>query len=161
VPEENVDELIAEIVEQEARLVFTSFSHADAWALGSLLVRLATERSLAVTIDIARGEQQLFHAALEGTAADNDQWVQRKARTVRRFSNSSFLVGLRHRATGTPFEARGWNDPMQFAAHGGSFPIIIRDSGVIGTVTVSGLAQIDDHRLVVEALETILGIASD
>ncbi|HEY0261217.1 MAG TPA: heme-degrading domain-containing protein [Lacisediminihabitans sp.] len=154
---EDVDTLIAQIEEQERRLVFTRFSLTDAWELGSLLVGIATERSLAVTIDITRGEQQLFHAALPGTAADNDQWVLRKARTVRRFGNSSFLVGLRHRATGTPFEERSWNDTMLYAAHGGSFPITIRDSGPIGTVTVSGLPQADDHALVVEALERFLG----
>lgn len=153
---EDTTALIAEIEEQEQRLVFDQFSNADAWSLGCLLVELATERSLPVTIDITRGEQQLFHAALAGTAADNDQWVARKVRTVRRFGNSSFLVGLRHRATGTPFEDRPWNDTSVYAAHGGSFPVNIRDSGLIGTVTVSGLPQLDDHRLVVEAIERFL-----
>lgn len=153
---EDTAALIAEIEEQERRLVFDRFSFADAWSLGCLLVELADERSLPVTIDITRGEQQLFHAALTGTAADNDQWVTRKTRTVRRFGNSSFLVGLRHRATGTPFEDRPWNDTSVYAAHGGSFPVNIRDSGLIGTVTVSGLPQLDDHRLVVEAIERFL-----
>jgi uncharacterized protein (UPF0303 family) len=151
--------LIAEIEAQEERLVFTRFSHADAWELGCILVELGTERDLAITIDIRRGDQQLFHAALAGTAADNDQWIDRKVRTARRFGNSSFLVGLRHRATGTPFETREWNDSLLFAAHGGAFPIIIRDSGLIGTVTVSGLAQDADHRLVVEAIERFLGLS--
>jgi uncharacterized protein (UPF0303 family) len=152
--------LIAELEAQEERLVFTRFSHADAWELGCLLVELATERSHPVTIDIRRGDQQVFHAALAGTAADNDQWVERKVRTVRRFGNSSFLVGLRHRATGTPFEDRGWNDVSLFAAHGGSFPVNIQDSGLIGTVTVSGLPQLEDHRLVVEAIERFLALGA-
>ncbi len=154
--EEDTAGLIAEIEAQEERIVFTRFSNADAWELGCLLVELGTERNHPITIDIRRGDQQLFHAALSGTAPDNDQWVDRKVRTVRRFGNSSYLVGLRHRATGTPFEAREWNDTFLFAAHGGSFPINIRDSGLIGTVTVSGLPQLDDHRLVVEALERFL-----
>ena len=152
--------LIAEIEAQEERLVFTRFSNVDAWELGCILVELGIERDYSITIDIRRGDQQLFHVALAGTAADNDQWVDRKVRTVRRFGNSSFLVGLRHRATGTPFEAREWNDPFLFAAHGGSFPINIRDSGPIGTVTVSGLAQLADHRLVVEAIERFLALSA-
>lgn len=150
--------LIAEITAQEERLVFTCFSNADAWELGCLLVELGTERDHPITIDIRRGDQLLFHAALSGTAADNDQWIERKVRVVRRFGNSSFLVGLRHRATGTPFEAREYNDVSLFAAHGGSFPINIRDSGLIGTVTVSGLAQLADHQLVVEAIERFLSL---
>jgi len=39
-----------------------------------------------------------------------------------------------------------------FAAHGGAFPIVVRGVGPVGVVTVSGLPQLDDHRLVVEVL---------
>ena len=42
--------------------------------------------------------------------------------------------------------------PTEYASHGGSFPISIRGAGVLGSVTVSGLPQRDDHELVVEAL---------
>jgi uncharacterized protein (UPF0303 family) len=46
-----------------------------------------------------------------------------------------------------------------YAAHGGSFPINITGSGLIGTATVSGLPQAADHALVVEAIERFLGLA--
>jgi len=150
------DALMAEIEAQEKRLVFARFSHDDAWALGSILVGFGHDRGLPITIDITRGEQQLFHAALAGTTANNDDWVARKARTVRKYGISSFLVGLRHRSSGTPFETRPWANNALYAAHGGCFPITIADSGVIGTVTVSGLAQEDDHALAVEAIELFL-----
>ena len=35
-------------------------------------------------------------------------------------------------------------------------PVRVADVGVVGTVTVAGLAQADDHALVVEALRTFL-----
>jgi uncharacterized protein (UPF0303 family) len=152
----NTEALIAEVEEQERRLIFTRFRHEDAWALGSILVAFGTERGLGITIDITRGEQQLFHAALAGTTANNDDWVARKTRTVRKYGISSFLVGLRHRSSGTPFETQPWADNTLFAAHGGCFPITVKDSGVIGTVTVSGLSQAEDHALVVEAIEAFL-----
>lgn len=148
--------LIAEIEAQERSLVFSRFTNDDAWQLGSLLVRLATERSLPVTIDITRGEQQLFHAAMPGTAAHNDVWIARKTRTVREFGISSLLAGLRARATGSRFEDAPWIDPLEFAGHGGSFPVSIVDVGVVGTVTISGLPQRDDHALAVEAIESFL-----
>ena len=43
-----------------------------------------------------------------------------------------------------------------YAAHGGAFPILLRGTGCIGTVAVSGLPQLEDHRLVVEVLEAVL-----
>ena len=46
---------------------------------------------------------------------------------------------------------------MEFAAHGGAFPIYVRGTGAVATVTVSGLPQKADHELVVEALSEILG----
>ncbi|MCU1403784.1 MAG: heme-degrading protein, partial [Glaciihabitans sp.] len=91
-----------------------------------------------------------------GTTADNDDWVARKIRTVRRFEQSSFLVGRRHAAAGTDFAESTGLDLSLYAAHGGCFPIVVRDAGLVGTVTVSGLLQEDDHALVVEALTEFL-----
>lgn len=153
---EDPQTLIAAIEDQERRLVLTSFTEADAWALGCLLVNLATERQLPVAVDIRRGTQQLFHAGLPGSSADNDAWIERKVRVVYRFAASSYLVGRRLAAKGQQLDAAMGVDPARYAAHGGAFPIRVPGAGVIGVVTVSGLPQADDHALVVEALETFL-----
>jgi uncharacterized protein (UPF0303 family) len=156
-PDATVASLITVIEQQERSLVFTAFDNDDAWRLGCHLVDLARGRGLGVTIDIRRGMQQLFHASLPGTTADNDDWVERKARVVQRFSASSYLVGLRSLARGASFSDRRDDLPAAlYAAHGGSFPIRVAGVGVVGAVTVSGLAQDEDHALVVEALETFL-----
>jgi uncharacterized protein (UPF0303 family) len=152
----DVRALIAEVERQERDLRFATFTNDDAWELGCLLVRLATERGLPVTVDVRRGTQQLFHAARPGTTADNDSWVQRKVRVVERFGTSSFLQGLRARAKGTTF-AQVHELPLQeYAAHGGAFPVHVEGVGVVGVVTVSGLPQADDHALVTEAVRTFL-----
>ncbi|CAM5528340.1 UPF0303 protein [Streptomyces pilosus] len=147
---------VEELEAQERRLVFEHFTHDDAWALGSLLVEMARERRAPVAIDIHRAGQQLFHAALPGSAPDNDAWIARKRRVVERYGSASYLVGARHRAKGTTFEASSRLDPDTYAAHGGSFPITVRGAGVIGAVTVSGLPQLEDHNMVVEALDRFL-----
>ncbi|MFJ6560624.1 heme-degrading domain-containing protein [Streptomyces sp. NPDC091412] len=148
---------IEELEAQERRLVLPRFTYDDAWALGSLLVELARERRAPVAVDIHRAGQQLFHAALPGSTPDNDAWIARKRRVVERYGCASYLVGARFRAKGTTFEASSRLDPDLYAAHGGSFPLHVEGAGVIGTVTVSGLPQVDDHRMVVEALERFLG----
>ncbi|MFJ3928621.1 MULTISPECIES: heme-degrading domain-containing protein [unclassified Streptomyces] len=142
-----------EITEQERRLTLRRFSNEDAWRLGSLLVEMAHLRRAPVAIDIRRGAQQLFHAALTGSSADNDAWIDRKRRVVERYGVSSYLVGARHREKGVSFEESSRLDPARYAAHGGSFPINVEGVGLVGSVTVSGLPQAEDHAMVVEALE--------
>ncbi|WP_406477391.1 heme-degrading domain-containing protein [Streptomyces sp. NBC_01615] len=147
---------IPDLEEQERRLTLPHFTYDDAWTLGTRLVEMARDRHAPVAIDIRRGGQQLFHAALPGSTPDNDAWIDRKRRVVERYGCSSLLVGTRFRAKGTTFEESSRLDPDVYAAHGGSFPVNVEDVGVIGTVTVSGLPQLQDHRLVVEALEQFL-----
>jgi uncharacterized protein (UPF0303 family) len=155
-PGQDLHALIAELEQQEQRLQFTRFDNDDAWGLGCLIVALAKERQLPIAVDIRRHGHQLFHAALPGTAPDNDVWIERKVRVVDRFSASSYLVGRRLCAKGRTLDQTQGVDPAHYATHGGSFPVRIRDVGVIGTITVSGLAQADDHALVVEAIEKFL-----
>lgn len=148
--------LAAELEDQERRLVLDRFTHDDAWRLGTLLRHLAVGRQAPVAVDITRGAQRLFHCALPGSSADNDDWIERKRRVVERYAASSYLVGTRFRAKGTTFEASSRLDPARFAAHGGSFPIRVIGVGVVGTVTVSGLPQAEDHAMVVAALEALV-----
>ena len=148
--------LIEQLTEQQDRLQFERFTNDDAWDLGTLLVGIGRERGLVITVDIRRHGHQLFHAALAGTTPDNDSWIERKIAVVNRFGDSSFLVGRRLAQRGKVLDEASGLEPIRYAAHGGCFPIIVRDVGVVGTVTVSGLPQADDHALVVEALETFL-----
>lgn len=149
---EATEETLAALLREEETIQFSEFANETAWRIGSRLVELASERELGVTIDICRNGQQLFHCALAGTAPDNDEWIKRKNRVVNRYGHSSLYVGMRYRSQGTTFEEKSWLDPNEYAAHGGAFPIIIARVGVVGTVTVSGLAQEDDHALVVSVL---------
>ncbi|WP_370080416.1 heme-degrading domain-containing protein [Streptacidiphilus sp. MAP12-16] len=146
----------SELEAEQQRLRLARFDNDDAWRLGCLLVELARERGHVVTVDVRRGEQQLFHCALPGTSADNDAWIERKLRVVRRYGESSYLVGQRFRDQGSSFEEKSRLDPDRFAAHGGAFPILVDGVGAVGTVAVSGLPQLEDHRLVVEALERFI-----
>ena len=147
---------LAALLAEEDELQFTRFDNDTAWELGHALVERARAEQLGVTIDIRRGQQQLFHFALPGTAADNDAWIERKVRVVYRFGHSSFYVGSSLRESGRTIEEAYLLPESEYAAHGGAFPVIVRDVGVVGVVTVSGLPQEEDHRLVVAALREFL-----
>lgn len=152
---EDVAARIAAIEAELAELQLARFTNDDAHRLGLILVGWARERGLPIAVDVTRGEQVVFHAAMAGASADNDDWIRRKTRVVQRFGEPSLLVGLRPRLKGARIEDERWFDERRYAAHGGCFPVLVRDVGMVATVTVSGLAQEEDHDLVVAALRRL------
>jgi uncharacterized protein (UPF0303 family) len=152
------DALLVSLLEQEDRLVFPFFDYDTAWQLGAALYEAAHQQELTVAITIRRGVQRVFHAALSGSSANNDAWLDRKCAVVERFGHSSYYVRCLSRAEGDgDFNVVHQLDPRNYAAHGGAFPILLDKTGSVGVVGVSGLAQEDDHRFVVEQLEVFLG----
>ena len=149
------DPTLAELLAQEDELRLGRFDNDDAWSLGSVLVEEARRRGAAVVVDIERGSQQLFHAALPGTAPDNDSWIRRKGNVVRRFGHSYLYVGRLCRDGGTTIEEKYGVPTADYAAHGGAFPLLVRDVGPVGVVAVSGLPQLEDHALVVWGLRSL------
>ena len=93
---------------------------------------------------------------MPGTSPDNDQWVARKIKLVNRMGMSSFRIGTLLRSLGMTLEERFELSHYEYAAHGGCFPVILKGTGHIGTVTISGLAQEDDHAMVVDAIRAYL-----
>jgi len=155
-----MSDLNAEIearVREERELQFEAFSNERALELGLAIVERARKEGRAVTVDIERDGQQLFHHAMTGTTMDNDEWIKRKIRVVHRFGKSSFHVGQILARSAVTIQDKSFVDPMMFSAHGGSFPIIINNTGIIGTVTVSGLPQEEDHRLVTSVIREFVG----
>jgi uncharacterized protein (UPF0303 family) len=148
---------IERIALQEKELRIPSFDMQFAWDLGSRIRSMAIERGLVLVIDIRRFNQPLFYAALEGTTPDNAEWVRRKSNVVARFHRSSYGVGLHLQNRGTTLQETQGLPLADYATHGGAFPVHVEGTGVVGSVTVSGLPQRSDHEFVVEALCAHLG----
>ena len=145
---------VAELERQCADLRFDSLSHEDALALGMDLAARAEERNWPLAVSVFLGDQHVFRYACPGTTAENDDWIERKRKTVYKFQESSFLVGQRLIAQGKEFHAETGLD-QTYAAHGGGFPLFIGDV-FVGAVIASGVPQQDDHAIVIEALNAAL-----
>ena len=152
--EADVSDQIATIKEQEQRLIFSSFSHADAWRLGGVIMELATTRGLGIAWDVSRGDQIVAHGATEGSNASNDLWIARKIRLAKLTNSSTLRVRLEAQASGR--NPADWLEPYQYAIAGGCFPIRVAGGAIVGTATVSGLPDTEDHALVVEAIKAFL-----
>ncbi len=148
--------LLKKLVDDEDQLVFSQFSMAMAHELGMAFMDHGKRHNLPCVFDVTRAGQCLFHCALEGATLNNVNWVERKKRVVNHFAHSSMYMGTQCRLSGQTLEERYALPEALYAAHGGCFPILIKDTGMIGTVTVSGLPQLEDHELVVKLLKTLL-----
>lgn len=150
-----MDNSLESLLAEEAGLRLPSFSNEAAWRLGNILVRRARAEDLAIAVGIIRGGQRLFWFAAEGTSPDNDRWLERKLRTALHFGHSSLYIGRRLASLGQSLEEKYALDPAEFSVHGGAFPIVLRGTGLVGAVAVSGLAQEEDHAMVAEALKAL------
>ena len=148
---------IDDIKAQEQALTFTTFTEEVAYEVGGVIVAAAKAASAPVVVNIRTSDRTLFHAALPGSSPDNDQWVRRKSNTTLRFHQSSLMIGSLKDLKDEPISPDYGLDPLDYSAHGGSFPVRVAGVGVVAAITVSGLPQEDDHRMVVAALEAYLG----
>lgn len=148
---------LAKARRQEEILQFAAFDESTAWSLGNTIREKALSRGQSVSIDIRKGDDCLFFNAMPGTAPTNADWARRKRNLVNLLHTSSYVVGLQRELGENILERTGL--PLRdYAPHGGCFPVRISGSGFVGTITVSGLPQREDHKLVVEVVSEFLGV---
>ncbi|MEY2778460.1 MAG: hypothetical protein RL008_556 [Actinomycetota bacterium] len=141
-----------ELLKQEEDFSFSSFTNEDAIALGQEMLKIATSQKAPVIIQVRISQQIIFHTALAGTTTENDWWINRKARVVEKFKHSSMYVRVSFEEKNQTFEEHSGLDNELFAAHGGGFPINVVGQGVVGVALVSGLPQVEDHKMIIQGL---------
>jgi uncharacterized protein (UPF0303 family) len=146
------------IAEQEKLLRFASFNTDTAWQLGNLLRAMLLERNAGGTVEIELAGQVLFACTTPGASPGQANWIRRKRNTVRAFAKSSYAVGLSLERDGDTLPERQGLALVDYAIHGGGFPLHVTGMGCIGSVVVSGLPQRQDHELVVTAVAQLLGL---
>lgn len=154
----SLDVDLERIALQERLLHWPRFDADLAWKLGCLLRDRAIERKAPIVIDVRRFGQPLFYAAIEGSTPDNADWARRKNNAVARFHRSTYGLSLMLQSQKTTLADKFGLPLAEYAAHGGAFPITVLGTGVIGSVTISGLPQREDHELVVQAICSQLGV---
>jgi uncharacterized protein (UPF0303 family) len=147
------DKEISALQTQEKELWVPSFSNDDALALGNLIVRKVRESGRSVALEIERNGRVLFRYAMEGTGVDHDKWIARKRKTVILTEHSSLLIRLELERNGQNLAERYLVDGNEYVASGGGVPIKLKETGLVGTIVVSGLPDVDDHAVIIAALK--------
>lgn len=156
-----LEQHIALCASQQSLIQFAGFNHQDAWQLGNALYRGAEQQGFALAIDITLNGNCLFSALMPGACAENIDWVRRKRNLVNLLGISSWAAGLMLAQRQTTLEARYGVTTRDYAPFGGSYPLQVAGCGMVGSVTVSGAPQRDDHNLVLSTLWQTIGLPQD
>jgi uncharacterized protein (UPF0303 family) len=156
-----IDQDLDKIALQEKRLQFKHFDSQTAWELGTALRAAAEKRNAPLAVDIQLHGFPLFSYALPGTTPDNWEWIRRKRNVAMRYHRSSYAIGLKHERANTTLQTATGLDLRDYSSNGGCFPITVEGTSCIGTITVSGLPQREDHNLVVAVLQEYLQLTGE
>lgn len=143
-------------LKEEELLKFNHFTSIDAFNIGNSITQKALSNNLPIVIDIFAYGKQLFHFSTDTTTQDNDRWVIRKRNTVLHFHHSSKYVNLKIKDDQSLLQTKYSLNRDDFVAIAGGFPIRIKNAGVVGAISVSGLKPDEDHQLVLDTLEEYL-----
>lgn len=147
---------LEELAREQQELQLDTFNYDFAWRLGSLLRESAAKAGAPVAITIAHGLDLVFSALMPGATSDNLHWAARKRAVAWRFHRSSLAMKLEAEKRQYDFNRRFGLPVSEFVASGGALPLILKNGTIIGTVAVSGLPDVEDHRMIVEALRGLI-----
>lgn len=146
---------LKKLAQEQQQLLLDRFDYDFAWQLGALMRERAAKATLPVAITVSHGTDVVFSILMAGATPDNTDWAARKRGVAHRFHRSSLAMRLEIEQGNYDFNSRYRLSESDFVASGGGVPLILRNGTLIGTAAVSGLADEEDHKLVVECLENL------
>lgn len=149
------DDILMTLLQEENELKFSVFTNETAYRVGNRIIEKAIRENKSIVVDIRKNNELLFYSRLDGTSSHNDEWVSWKNNVVHHFGHSSYYMHVFLKSTDSTVEASGLN-PNDFKAEGGAFPLFLKDEGIVGTISVSGLPGDEDHKMVTSVLKDFL-----
>lgn len=152
-------ERILNITEEQERLL--RFKYIDFEIVKRISLSIADsleKRKASAYIEAIINGNVVFSLALPGASRNNAEWVRRKSNLTSRYSQSSLRAYLSMRKNGKTLEGCGM-DARDYGLSGGSFPILLEGGLCIGSITVSGMTESEDHQAVVDAIASEHGLS--
>ena len=151
------DYTLEALAQEQSELLLDGFDYAFAWRLGVAMHDVAAKDTLPIAITVSHGLDLVFSVLMPGATPDNSGWAARKRAVAVRFQRSSLAMRLEAEQKGYDFNRRFRLPEAEFTASGGAVPLILRGGTLIGAAAVSGLPDVEDHRLIVGALRSLRG----
>lgn len=153
---EGAGKLLEIIEEQENALVFDSFTNEDALTLGNILADITKDVPMPITIRIFLDDIIVYQYTMKGDEETRFGWTYRKYQLIKKTGHSSMHGKVRAMFLDELQDLYAQTDVYGFGC--GGVPIKIKNEGIIGAATISGLPDPADHLLVVKGMEQMLGI---
>ena len=134
------------------KIELDSFSNRMALEMGLAIIDLAKSRNQHIAVEICRLNQTVFIYVDDNLPVDKHNWLRRKANVAKQFEESSLSVKNDLKEGGMSIENTFGLDDKDFLAKGGSVPVFVKNAGLIATITVSGLHDEEDHKIIIDAL---------
>ena len=144
-----------QLLDEEEILKLPSLTNYDAIEIGRIAVTLGKQRKFPIAIEVRIGDWIVFHASLEGSKPENDNWINRKVAVVVLNQHSTMFERVSAEERGVDWHKENGVTDETHAIHGGAIPLITEE-GFRGILIISGLPQIEDHLLAVEILAEFL-----
>lgn len=137
---------------EEKQYEFTTFNADVALKIGEDGIKYCKEHQLSVCIDITAYSKTLFHYCFDDCSVNNEEWIRKKRNTVLYFQHSTKFLSLKNNYDDAILQTKYGLSNHDYCLTAGGFPIKLKDSGVVGSICISGLAPDEDHDLVIKLL---------
>ena len=144
------------LLQEELLLTLPVLDVADAIAIGEITKSFGTQRGLPIAVEVRLEDWIIYHASLPGSTAENQWWIDRKARVVLLKHHSTMYERVSAEERGVDWHKENGLLDETHAIHGGGLPLITKNEGFVGVLLISGLPQVEDHLLGVEVLTEFL-----
>jgi len=144
------------LLEEEMRLTLPSLTVTDALEIGEIAKLFGQDRSLPIAVEVRLGDWIIYQASIAGSTAENQWWIDRKARVVKLKKHSTMFERVSAQERGIDWHKENNLLDETHAIHGGGLPLITKSEGFVGVLLISGLPQVEDHLLGVEVLTEFL-----
>ena len=148
--------LSSQLLFEEESLKIPKLGLIGALEIGEIGKSIGILKNLPIAIEVRLGDWIIYHASLPGSTAENQWWIDRKARVVLLKHHSTMYERVSAQERGVDWHKENNLPDETHAIHGGGLPLITKSEGFVGVLLISGLPQVEDHLLGVEVLTEFL-----
>ena len=148
--------LSSQLLFEEESLKIPKLGLIGALEIGEIGKSIGILKNLPIAIEVRLGDWIIYHASLPGSTAENQWWIDRKARVVLLKHHSTMYERVSAQERGVDWHKENNLLDETHAIHGGGLPLITKSEGFVGVLLISGLPQVQDHLLGVEVLTEFL-----